>query len=71
MTQLDKVNIISKPYSDETAKIIDKEISLLIESQYQKRNLEESKDKLNQLADIQLKRSYLKDDLETIFEKSF
>jgi hypothetical protein len=26
---------------------------------------------LNQLADIQLKRSYLKDDLETIFEKSF
>jgi cell division protease FtsH len=46
------VNIISKPYSDETAKIIDKEISLLIESQHQKSNLEESKDKLNQLADI-------------------
>jgi cell division protease FtsH len=36
MTQLDKVNIISKPYSDETAKIIDKEISLRIESQYQR-----------------------------------
>jgi ATP-dependent Zn protease len=42
MTQLDKVNIISLNYSDETAKIIDKEISLLIESQYQKRKILEA-----------------------------
>ncbi|HBK83100.1 MAG TPA: peptidase M41, partial [Flavobacterium sp.] len=44
----------SKPYSEETAKIIDTEISLLIEGQYQRaiKILEENKDKLNQLADI-------------------
>jgi len=44
----------SKPYSEETAKIIDEEISLLIESQYQRAIdiLEENKDKLNQLANI-------------------
>jgi cell division protease FtsH len=49
-------------YSDETAKIIDKEISLLIESQYQRaiEILEENKDKSNQLVDIFTeKRSYL------------
>src|SRR5690606_12573287 len=44
----------SKPYSEETAKVIDKEISDLIESQYQRAIalLEANKDKLNQLADI-------------------
>ena len=44
----------SKPYSDETAKVIDGEISALIESQYERaiQILEENKDKLNQLADI-------------------
>jgi cell division protease FtsH len=44
----------SKPYSEETAKVIDTEISTLIESQYQRAIaiLEENKDKLNQLADI-------------------
>jgi cell division protease FtsH len=43
----------AKPYSEETAKIIDTEISLLIEGQYQRaiEILEENKDKLNQLAD--------------------
>ncbi|CAA9201168.1 ATP-dependent zinc metalloprotease FtsH [Flavobacterium bizetiae] len=62
----------SKPYSDETAKIIDKEISELIEGQYQRaiQILEENKDKLNQLADILIEKEVIfKDDLETIFGK--
>ena len=39
----------SKPYSDETAKVIDEEISALIEGQYQRaiQILEENKEKLN------------------------
>ncbi|MEL1241407.1 ATP-dependent zinc metalloprotease FtsH [Flavobacterium flavipallidum] len=62
----------SKPYSDETAQVIDKEISLLIESQYQRaiQILEENKDKLYQLADILIEKEVIfKDDLETIFGK--
>ncbi len=62
----------SKPYSDETAKIIDNEISLLIESQYQRaiQILEENKDKLNQLAEILIEKEVIfKDDLESIFGK--
>ncbi|WP_281297181.1 ATP-dependent zinc metalloprotease FtsH [Flavobacterium limnophilum] len=62
----------SKPYSDETAKVIDAEISLLIESQYERaiKILEENKDKLNQLADILIEKEVIfKDDLETIFGK--
>ncbi|MEN2488456.1 ATP-dependent zinc metalloprotease FtsH [Flavobacterium sp. B11] len=62
----------SKPYSDETAKIIDKEISELIEGQYQRaiQILEENKDKLNQLADILIEKEVIfKDDLENIFGK--
>ncbi|GAA3769656.1 ATP-dependent zinc metalloprotease FtsH [Flavobacterium ginsengiterrae] len=62
----------SKPYSDETAKIIDAEISELIEGQYQRaiQILEENKDKLNQLADILIEKEVIfKDDLETIFGK--
>jgi cell division protease FtsH len=62
----------SKPYSDETAKIIDTEISLLIEGQYQRAIsiLEENKDKLNQLAAILIEKEVIfKDDLETIFGK--
>ncbi|MBC7847988.1 MAG: ATP-dependent zinc metalloprotease FtsH [Flavobacterium sp.] len=62
----------SKPYSDETAKVIDTEISLLIESQYQRaiQILEANKDKLNQLADILIEKEVIfKDDLETIFGK--
>jgi cell division protease FtsH len=62
----------SKPYSDETAKTIDKEISMLIESQYERaiKILEENKDKLNQLADILIEKEVIfKDDLETIFGK--
>ena len=62
----------SKPYSEETAKVIDAEISLLIESQYQRAILilEENKDKLNQLADILIEKEVIfKDDLEAIFGK--
>jgi len=60
----------SKPYSEETAKVIDSEISILIEGQYQRaiKLLEENKDKLNQLADILIEKEVIfKDDLETIF----
>ncbi|PVX47099.1 cell division protease FtsH [Flavobacterium sp. 103] len=62
----------SKPYSDETAKVIDKEISDLIESQYQRaiKILEDNKDKLEQLAAILIEKEVIfKDDLETIFGK--
>jgi cell division protease FtsH len=62
----------SKPYSEETANVIDKEISDLIESQYQRaiKILEENKDKLNQLADILIEKEVIfKDDLETMFGK--
>ena len=62
----------SKPYSEETAKIIDKEISSLIESQYERaiKILEDNKDKLNQLADILIEKEVIfKDDLEAIFGK--
>jgi cell division protease FtsH len=62
----------SKPYSDDTAKIIDTEISELIEGQYQRaiKILENNKDKLNKLADILIEKEVIfKDDLETIFGK--
>ena len=62
----------SKPYSEDTAMIIDKEISLLIEGQYQRaiQILNENKDKLNLLADILIEKEVIfKDDLETIFGK--
>ena len=62
----------SKPYSEETAMIIDKEISNLIESQYQRaiQLLKDNKDKLNQLAAILIEKEVIfKDDLETIFGK--
>lgn len=60
----------SKPYSEETARIIDDEISALIEGQYQRaiKLLEDNKDKLNQLADILIEKEVIfKDDLEAIF----
>ncbi|MFV5691900.1 ATP-dependent zinc metalloprotease FtsH [Flavobacterium sp. LT1R49] len=62
----------SKPYSEETARVIDEEISLLIESQYQRaiEILEENKDKLDQLANILIEKEVIfKDDLEAIFGK--
>ncbi|MBE99551.1 ATP-dependent zinc metalloprotease FtsH [Flavobacterium coralii] len=62
----------SKPYSEETAKMIDEEISTLIESQYQRaiKILDENKDKLLKLADILIEKEVIfKDDLEVIFGK--
>lgn len=65
----------SKPYSEETAQVIDKEISELIENQYNRaiQLLEENKDKLNELADILIEKEVIfKDDLEAIFgERKF
>lgn len=60
----------SKPYSDDTAKVIDKEISDLIESQYQRaiQILTDNKDKLFELADILIEKEVIfTDDLERIF----
>ena len=62
----------SKPYSEETAQTIDKEISNLIETEYQRaiKILEENKDKLEQLASILIEKEVIfKDDLETLFGK--
>ena len=62
----------SKPYSEDTAIIIDKEISNLIEGQYQRAIalLIENKEKLLLLADILIEKEVIfKDDLETLFGK--
>lgn len=62
----------SKPYSEETAKLIDKEISALIEGQYQRAIglLTENKDKLVQLADLLCEKEVIfREDLEDIFGK--
>ncbi len=62
----------SKPYSEETALVIDQEISTLIETEYQRaiKILEENKDKLEQLANILIEKEVIfKDDLETLFGK--
>ena len=60
----------TKPYSEETAQKIDKEISILIEAQYQRaiELLEENKEKLTTLAKRLLEKEVIfKDDLEKIF----
>jgi len=60
----------SKPYSEETAKLIDKEISALIESQYQRAItiLTENRDKLVKLADLLCEKEVIfREDLEDIF----
>ncbi|MCP9201396.1 ATP-dependent zinc metalloprotease FtsH [Gramella sp. GC03-9] len=62
----------TKPYSEKTSELIDKEISNLIEAQYQRAIdlLEHNKDKLTQLAEILLDKEVIfKDDLEKIFGK--
>ena len=62
----------SKPYSELTAELIDKEISTIIETQYQRaiELLEKNKDKLTELAEVLLKEEVIfKDNLETIFGK--
>jgi len=62
----------TKPYSERTSELIDKEISNLIEEQYQRAVdlLETNKDKLTQLAEILLEKEVIfKDNLEEIFGK--
>src|SRR5690606_3627404 len=62
----------SKPYSEETARTIDKEISAIIEKQYARAIdiLNENKDKLTELAERLLEKEVIfKDDLERIFGK--
>ncbi|WP_299056130.1 ATP-dependent zinc metalloprotease FtsH [uncultured Polaribacter sp.] len=61
-----------KPYSEETGKKIDKEISKMIEAQYTRaiQILEDNKEKLTTLADLLLEKEVIfKDDLEKIFGK--
>ena len=60
----------TKPYSEQTAQIIDMEISKLIEEQYIRaiQVLEDNKDKLEVLADLLLEKEVIfKEDLERIF----
>jgi ATP-dependent metalloprotease FtsH len=62
----------TKPYSEETAKTIDQEVSILIESQYQRalELLSHNKDKLIKLAEKLLEVEVIfKEDLELIFGK--
>ncbi|MFD2907473.1 ATP-dependent zinc metalloprotease FtsH [Flavobacterium ardleyense] len=62
----------SKPYSEDTARVIDFEVSKLIEEQYQRaiHLLETHKDKLTLLANILIEKEVIfKDDLEAIFGK--
>ena len=60
----------TKPYSEETAQTIDKEISKIIEQQYARaiQVLEENRDKLTELAERLLDKEVIfKEDLEKIF----
>ncbi len=62
----------SKPFSEETARVIDEEIHLLVEQCYNKAKelLSDNRDKLNQLAEILLlKEVIFREDLEKIFGK--
>ena len=62
----------SKPYSEKTAEMIDKEISAMIEAQYERaiKILEENKDKLTELANELLEKEVIfKESLERIFGK--
>ncbi|MRM83572.1 ATP-dependent zinc metalloprotease FtsH [Riemerella anatipestifer] len=61
-----------KPYSEQTAKMIDEEISKIIEGQYQRaiNILNENRDKLDALADKLLEKEVIfREDLEAIFGK--
>ncbi|MGY3792749.1 ATP-dependent zinc metalloprotease FtsH [uncultured Aquimarina sp.] len=62
----------TKPYSEQTSELIDKEISNIIEEQYQRaiELLEKNKDKLTELAEVLLEKEVIfKDNLEKIFGK--
>jgi ATP-dependent metalloprotease FtsH len=61
-----------KPYSEETGRKIDKEISKMIETQYQRaiELLDKNKEKLTTLAELLLEKEVIfKDDLQEIFGK--
>lgn len=63
-------NGFTKPYSERTAELIDKEISAIIEEQYERaiNLLTKEKDKLTQLAELLLEKEVIfKDNLEEIF----
>lgn len=65
-------NQFTKPYSDDTARVIDEEVGKLIESQYQRalKLLEDNRDKLDQLAAKLLEKEVIfKEDLIAIFGK--
>lgn len=62
----------TKPYSEQTAELIDKEISDIVENQYRRAIalLEKNKDKLTELATVLLEKEVIfKDNLEKIFGK--
>lgn len=62
----------TKPYSEETAKLIDAEISAIVEHEYKRavQLLKKHKDKLTELAEHLLEKEVIfKDDLERIFGK--
>ncbi|MBP0903374.1 ATP-dependent zinc metalloprotease FtsH [Mariniflexile gromovii] len=62
----------TKPYSEQTAELIDKEISDIIETQYKRaiKLLEDNRDKLTELAEVLLEKEVIfKDNLELIFGK--
>ena len=62
----------TKPYSEETAQAIDKEVSKIIEEQYERAKtiLRENRDKHAELANLLLEREVIfSEDLETIFGK--
>ena len=62
----------TKPYSEETAKLIDTEISAIVEKEYRRaiQMLKKHKDKLTELAKHLLEKEVIfKDDLERIFGK--
>ncbi len=65
----------TKPYSEQTAELIDNEISNIIEEQYKRAValLEANKDKLTELAEVLLEKEVIfKDNLEKIFgERTF
>jgi cell division protease FtsH len=62
----------SKPYSEATAELIDQEIKKIVEKAYERAKtiLTDNRDKLEQLADILLKKEVIfREDLENIFGK--
>jgi len=62
----------SKPFSEQTAQVIDEEIHLMVEMAYNKAKdlLSDNRDKLNKLAEILLQKEVIfREDLEKIFGK--